>query len=162
MMFNGGTIFNDAATGAVMVKFQNSFVAGETIMALASNSGFEIYFVLRSSTFIVTMALCCLSFSVRLYFIGHLWCWWLSTMAIYHKTWKLVCNQMSNKVTGLTPIALLSKTYSDHPDLLRHTSGDVLLLCWTTSFRMVRNIPNGISVLECGSFLASLKSNHPW
>ena len=53
--FHGGTIFNDATTGAIWVENQESLCAGKLLWPkLTSKSDSGIYFVQKSSTFTVT------------------------------------------------------------------------------------------------------------
>ena len=81
-----------------------------------------------------------------------------------------ICCQTCHLVVSLNDKKLQDwPQYNCSPGLILTTmifskfmSGDVLLLCWTQSFKMVRKFWNGIYILRRVSFMASPISTHLW
>ena len=66
----------------------------------------------------------------------------LWALVVKHAAW--LYNQVPNCISGLTLIELLTKTKTDHKNLLDSMSGDVLSLCWIQNFRMGKGYQGGI------------------
>eukprot|EP00804_Cyclotella_cryptica_P026539 CCRYP_015380-RA/>CCRYP_015380-RA protein AED:0.22 eAED:0.22 QI:0/-1/0/1/-1/0/1/0/96 len=66
--------------------------------------------------------------------------------ATRHAAW--VYNHVPNRMSGLTPLEILTKTKADHRDLLLLHVWGALCLSLIPNFRMERRYPSGIIVLS--------------
>jgi hypothetical protein len=80
----------------------------------------------------------------------HLW-----PFAVQHAFW--LFNQIPNRITGLSPLEVFTKTKSDHCDLQR-AFGDALSSFFTLVYRMARRSLNGTVVPGLPSLLDFLPS----